>query len=121
MGEEQLDKILEESSGVGAGGDLEELKDKLTRAGKKEIVTIRRRADRNLWGAEHYESILSEKWRVNTMEKVKENIALSGSSSNGVEPCQEQMNRTAANRGVCSELNAYAQQLHEQLIDPGWS
>lgn len=55
------------------------------------------------------------------MEKVKENIALSGSSSNGVEPCQEQMNRTAANRGVCSELNAYAQQLHEQLIDPGWS
>lgn len=37
------------------------------------------------------------------MEKVKENIALSSSSSNGVEPCQEQMNRTAANRGVCSE------------------
>lgn len=54
-----------------AGWDLEELKDKLTNAGKKEIVSIRRRAgqvlqreqraDRNLRGAEHYESILRER------------------------------------------------------------
>ena len=46
-------------------------KDKLTNAGKKEIISIRRRAgqvlqreqraDRNLRGAEHYESILRER------------------------------------------------------------
>ena len=48
--------------------ELEELKYKLTNIGKKEIVSIRRRAgqvverkqtaDRNLRGAEHYELIL---------------------------------------------------------------
>lgn len=30
------------------------------------------------------------------MEKLKENAALSGSCSSGVAPCQEQMNREAA-------------------------
>lgn len=71
LGAEPFEKILEESRDLGAGWDLEELKDKLTNAGKKEIVSIRRRAgqvlqreqraDRNLRGAEHYESILRER------------------------------------------------------------
>ena len=76
--------------------------------GKKEIVGIRlrvgqvlqreQRADRNLRGAEHCESILrKEKWRVNTMEKAKENAALSGKRSSGVAPCQGQKNREAVN------------------------
>ena len=79
-----------------------------------------------------------EKWRVKTKETVKENAALSGSC--GVAPCQGQMNREAANRdslprmratGKIEEtnmdllreyrMNAFAQQLHEQLIDPAWS
>ena len=74
------------------------------------------------------------------MEKLKENAALSGSCSSGVAPSQEQMNREAANGDsllrmtVTSKieetimdllreyrLNAFAQQLHEQLIDPSWS
>ena len=71
LGAERFEKILEESRDLGAGWELEELKDKLTNAGKKEIVSIRRRAgqvlqreqraDRNLRGAEHYESILRER------------------------------------------------------------
>jgi len=71
LGAEQFEKILEESRNLGAGWDLEELKDKLTNAGKKEIISIRRRAgqvlereqraDRNLRGAEHYESMLRER------------------------------------------------------------
>jgi hypothetical protein len=62
---------LEEPRDLGAGWNLEELKDKLTNAGKKEIVTIRRRAaqvhqreqraDRILRGAEHYEPILRKR------------------------------------------------------------
>ncbi len=74
------------------------------------------------------------------MEKLKENAALSGSCSSGVAPSLEQMNRKAANGDsllrmtVTSKieetimdllreyrLNAFAQQLHEQLIDPSWS
>ena len=66
------------------------------------------------------------------MEKVKENAALSGSCSSGVAPCQEQMNREAANAGSLLRMtvtgkieetimdllreyrmNAFAQQLHE--------
>lgn len=59
---------MEESCGLRVGWELEELKYKLTNIGKKEIVSIRRRAgqvverkqtaDRNLRGAEHYELIL---------------------------------------------------------------
>jgi hypothetical protein len=66
LGAEQFEKILEESRDLGEGWELEELKDKL-----KEIVSILRRAgqvlqheqrvDRNLRGAEHYESILRER------------------------------------------------------------
>lgn len=51
--------------------ELEGIKDKLTNAGKKEIVSIRQRAglvlqreqraDRNLRVTEHYESILTER------------------------------------------------------------
>ena len=74
------------------------------------------------------------------MEMVQENAALSGSCSNGVAPCQEQMNREAANgdsllrmteTGKIEEMimdlleeyrmNAFSQQLHEQLIDPACS
>lgn len=44
LGAEQFEKILEESRDLGEGWELEELKDKLTNAGKKEIVSIRRRA-----------------------------------------------------------------------------
>ena len=71
LGTEQFEKILEESRDLGAGWELKELKDKLTNAGKKEVVNIRRRAgqvlqceqraDRNLRGAELYESILRER------------------------------------------------------------
>lgn len=71
FGTERFEKILEEPRDLGAGWELEELKDKLTNAGKKEIVSIRRRAgqvlqreqgaDQNLGGAEHYESILRER------------------------------------------------------------
>lgn len=71
LGTEQFEKILEESRDLGAGWDLEELKDELTNAGKKEFVSIRRRASqvlereqtagRNLRGAEHYEAILRER------------------------------------------------------------
>ena len=71
LGTERFEKILEESPDLGAAWELEELKDKLTNAGKKEIVSILRRAgqvlqheqrvDRNLRGAEHYESILRER------------------------------------------------------------
>ena len=71
------------------------------------------------------------------MEKLKENAALSGSCSSGVAPSQEQMNREAANEDsllrmtVTSKieetimdllreyrLNAFSEQLHDQLIDP---
>lgn len=71
LGTERFEKILEESPDLRAAWELEELKDKLTNAGKKEIVSIRRRAgqvlqheqraNRNLRGAEHYESILRER------------------------------------------------------------
>ena len=44
LGTERFEKILEESPDLGAAWELEELKDKLTNAGKKEIVSIRRRA-----------------------------------------------------------------------------
>lgn len=78
-----------------------------------------------------------EKWRAKVTEKQKENALLSGSCSNGVAPSQEQMNREAA-YGDCLlrmtktskieetimdllreyRLNAFAEQLHDQLIDP---
>lgn len=71
LGAERFEKILEESRDLGAGCELEELKDKLTNAGKKEIVSIGRRpgqvlqreqrVDRNLRGAERYESILKKR------------------------------------------------------------
>lgn len=85
-------------------------------------------------------NLLERKKRVKTKEKVKENAALSGSSSHGVAPCLEQMNREAANEdsllrmtatGGIEEtimdllreyrMNDFAQQLHEQFIDPAWS
>lgn len=44
LGAEPFEKILEESRNQGAGWGLEEQKDKLTNASKKEIVTIGRRA-----------------------------------------------------------------------------
>lgn len=66
--EERFEKILGGSRDLEAGLYLEELKDKPTNAGKKEIVSIHRRAgqvlqreqraDRNLRGAELYKSIL---------------------------------------------------------------
>lgn len=62
---------MEEARELATGWKLEELKDKLTNDGKKEIVSTLRRAgqafqpekrtDRNLRGAEHYESILRER------------------------------------------------------------
>ena len=74
------------------------------------------------------------------MEKLKENAALSGSRSNGVAPNQEQMNREAADRSSLLQMtavdkleetimdllreyrmNAFAQQLHEQLMNPAWA
>ena len=68
LGTERCEKVLEESCGLRVVWELEELKYKLTNIGKKEIVSIRRRAgqvverkqtaDRNLRGAEHYELIL---------------------------------------------------------------
>ena len=71
LGEERFEKILEESRDLGMGWELEDLQDKLTNAGEKEIVSILRRAaqalqrekrtDRNLKGAEHNESILRER------------------------------------------------------------
>ena len=65
------------------------------------------RADRNLRGAEHCESILrKEKWRVNTMEKAKENAALSGKRSSGVAPCQGQKNREAVNGASLLRMTA---------------
>lgn len=42
LGAERFEKILEESRDLGGGWELEELKDKLTNAVKKEIVNIRR-------------------------------------------------------------------------------
>jgi hypothetical protein len=73
------------------------------------------------------------------MEIAKENASLSGLCSNGVAPCQEQMNRKAVNvdsllrmtaTGKIEEtimdllreyrMNAFAKQLHDQLlIQPG--
>lgn len=57
---ERFEKILEESRDLGAGWNLQELKDKLINTGKKEIASIRRRGgqvlqreqrvDRNLRG-----------------------------------------------------------------------
>ena len=66
------------------------------------------------------------------MEKLKENVELSGSHSSGVAPCQEQMNREEANGSSPLQMtavdkleetimdllreyrmNAFAQQLHE--------
>ena len=44
LGAEHFGKILEESRDLGAGWDLEKLKDKFTNAGKKKIVSIHRRA-----------------------------------------------------------------------------
>lgn len=71
------------------------------------------------------------------MEQLKENAALSGSSSSGVEPWQEKMNREAANESNVLQvaavdkleetimdllreyrMSAFAQQLHEQLRNP---
>ena len=52
-------------------------------------------ADRNLRGAEHYESILKKrKGEGQCYGKVK-NAALSGSRSDGLAPWQEKMNREA--------------------------
>ena len=74
------------------------------------------------------------------MGMVKENAVLPSSCSNEVAPCQEQMNREAVNgdslirmttTGKIEEtimdllreyrMNAFAQQLLEQRIDPAWS
>ena len=74
------------------------------------------------------------------MEKLKENVELSGSRSSGVAPRQEQMNREEANGSSPLQMtavdkleetiidllreyrmNAFAQQLHEQLMNPAWS
>lgn len=74
------------------------------------------------------------------MKKLKENAALSGSCSSGVAPCQEQMNREAANGSSLLQMaavdkleetimdllreyrmNAFAEQLHEQLMNPAWA
>lgn len=44
LGAERFEKILEESRVPTAGWNLEELREKLTNAGKKEIVSIGRRA-----------------------------------------------------------------------------
>lgn len=67
------------------------------------------------------------------MEKLKENAALSGTCSSGVAPCQEQMNREAANGSSLLQMamvdkledllweyrmKAFAQKLHEQLVNP---
>ena len=74
------------------------------------------------------------------MEQLKENAALTGSRSSGVAPWQEKMNREAANGSSVLQIaavdkleetiidllreyrmNAFAQQLHEQLMNPAWS
>ena len=74
------------------------------------------------------------------MEQLKENGALTGSRSSGVAPWQEKMNREAANGSSVLQMaavdkleetimdllreyrmNAFAQQLHEQLMNPAWS
>ena len=74
------------------------------------------------------------------MEHLKENGALTGSRSSGVAPWQEKMNREAANGSSVLQMaavdkleetimdllreyrmNAFAQQLHEQLMNPAWS
>lgn len=74
------------------------------------------------------------------MEKLKENATLSGSCSSGVAPCQEQMNREAANESGLLQMatvdkleetimdllreyrrNAFVQKLHEQLVNPAWA
>lgn len=74
------------------------------------------------------------------MEQLKENAALSGSCSSGVAPWQEKMNREATNGSSVLQMaavdkleetimdllreyrmNAFAQQLHEQLMNPAWA
>lgn len=40
LGEERIEQILKESRELDSGWGLEELKDKITNAGKKEIVSI---------------------------------------------------------------------------------
>ena len=74
------------------------------------------------------------------MEQLKENGALTGSRSSGVAPWQEKMNREAANGSSVLQMaavdkleetimdllreyrmNAFAKQLHEQLMNPAWS
>ena len=71
------------------------------------------------------------------MEQLKENAALTGSRSSGVAPWQEKMNREAANGSSVLQIaavdkleetiidllreyrmNAFAEQLHEQLMNP---
>ena len=76
------------------------------------------RAERNLRGDEHYKSIMRErkKWRVNTVEMVKENAVLSGSSSKGVAPCQEHMNRGAANGDTLLRMTATGE-IEETIMD----
>ena len=73
------------------------------------------------------------------MEKPKENAALFGSRSGEVAPWQEKMNGEATNGSSVLQMaaadkleetimdllweyrmNAFAQQLHEQLMNPAW-
>lgn len=74
------------------------------------------------------------------MEKLKENAALSGSSSSGVAHWQEKMNSKADHGGSVLQMasvdkleetilsllrgqrmNAFAQQLHQQLMNLAWA
>ena len=48
LGAEWFEKILEQSQDLGANWELEELKDKLTNAGKRENISIRRNASQVL-------------------------------------------------------------------------
>ena len=50
------------------------------------------------------------------MEKLKENATLSGSCSSGVAPCQEQMNREAANESGLLQM-ATVDKLEETIMD----
>ena len=50
------------------------------------------------------------------MEKLKENVELSGSRSSGVAPCQEQMNREEANGSSPLQMTA-VDKLEETIMD----
>lgn len=119
LGAEPFEKVLEESRDLWSGRNLEELKEKLTNAGKKEIVNIRRRAakcfnaNKELTEISEVPNIMNrswekEKWRVNSMEMVKENAALSGSRSSRVRTVGEDEQRCAWWRLVCSEKRQQA-------------